>query len=129
MAILILRVPLKLEPSNKMIHNKISKPVKENAAQLSTESTLYPKMPGNLSLLTTKRSGKGAWPIPWKSLLGKTAAACGAWLSLCGQLTARVAATCHHLLAQQTPSCAPRVSQAPHALFSLTWPSPPFWRE
>lgn len=77
MAILILRAPLKLEPSNKLIHNKLSKPVKENATQLSTESALYPKMLGKLSLLTTKCLGKGAWPIPWKSLLGETAAACG----------------------------------------------------
>ena len=66
-----------LEPSNRMIYNQLSKPVKESAAQLSTESALYPEMPGNLSLLTTKRPGKGAWPIPWMSLWGKTAAASG----------------------------------------------------
>ncbi|KAJ1071056.1 hypothetical protein K5549_015984, partial [Capra hircus] len=45
MAILILRAPLKLEPSNKLIHNKLSKPVKENATQLSRVSPV-PKNAG-----------------------------------------------------------------------------------
>lgn len=129
MAILILRVPLKLEPSNKMIHNKLSKPVKENAAQLSTESTLYPKMPGNLSLLTTKRPGKGAWPIPWKDLLGETAAACeGMALSL---WATDCLGGCHLPPRPCTadPTLCSQSLSGSLCTVLLTWPSPPFWRE
>uniref|UniRef100_A0A2I3H1Z5 Uncharacterized protein n=1 Tax=Nomascus leucogenys TaxID=61853 RepID=A0A2I3H1Z5_NOMLE len=74
-AISILRAALKLEPSNKMIHAELSKLVKKDAAQRSTETALYWKMLGNPSRLPAKCPGKGAWSSPWKWLFGATAVA------------------------------------------------------
>ncbi|XP_066491799.1 peptidyl-prolyl cis-trans isomerase FKBP8 [Tiliqua scincoides] len=78
-AIPILKVALKLEPSNKTIHTELSKLVKKHADQKSMETEMYRKMLGNTGSggPPAKCKDKSSRSIPWKWLFGATAVALG----------------------------------------------------
>lgn len=78
-AISILKVALKLEPSNKTIHTELSKMVKKHADQKSMETEMYRKMLGNTGSGSppAKCKDKSSRSIPWKWLFGATAVALG----------------------------------------------------
>ncbi|KAJ6664248.1 hypothetical protein lerEdw1_008467 [Lerista edwardsae] len=78
-AIPILKIALKLEPSNKTIHTELSKMVKKHADQKSMETEMYRKMLGNTGPggPPAKCKDKSSRSIPWKWLFGATAVALG----------------------------------------------------